>query len=199
MRRHVVQRDVGARAATGTVLACPQPVCLPWIPMIRPAVPADHAAILAMNAESVHFLSPLDAGALVRLDAQSAYHRVVEADGRAVAFLLALREGADYASPNYRWFCAHYDRFLYVDRIVVSQTQQGRGLGAMLYDDLFAFARAARLPRITCEFDLVPPNTGSEKFHARYGFSQVGSQWLGGGTKQVSLQSVELAPAASAG
>jgi uncharacterized protein len=162
--------------------------------MIRPANPADHAAILAMNAESVHFLSPLDADALVRLDALSAYHRVVEADGRVVAFLLALREGTDYASPNYRWFCAHYDRFLYVDRVVVSSTQQGRGLGAMLYDDLFAVARAAALPRITCEFDLVPPNPGSAMFHARYGFAQVGSQWLGGATKQVSLQSVELAP-----
>ena len=160
--------------------------------MLRSARPDDHAAILALNAESVHFLSPLDAAGLARLDTQSAYHRVVEIDGTVAAFLIALREGADYASPNYRWFAAHFDTFLYVDRVVVSQQHQGQGLGAVMYDDLFDFARAAGIARITCEFDIEPPNPGSQKFHARYGFREVATQWLGGGKKQVSLQVAEL-------
>ena len=159
---------------------------------IRPAGEADFAAILALNAESVHFTSPLDAQHLQRLHAQAAYHRVIEIDGRVAAFLLALREGADYDSPNYRWFVQRYREFLYIDRIVVAGTQQGGGLGTVLYDDLFAFARATGVRAVTCEFDLDPPNPASARFHARFGFREVGTQWLGGGKKQVSLQVCSL-------
>ena len=100
--------------------------------MIRPALPTDANAILALNAESVRFTSPMDATRLWDLHAQAAYHRVVELEGEVVAFLLVLREGADYDSPNYRWFTARYDRFLYIDRVVVAARQQGSGLGAHL-------------------------------------------------------------------
>ena len=156
--------------------------------MIRAAAPADFPALLALNAESVHFLSPLDPARLQHLHAQAAYHRVLEVDGRVSAFLLALREGADYDSPNYRWFAQRYGEFLYIDRVVVGATQQGRGLGAQLYADLFAFARARGVAQVTCEFDLDPPNPASAAFHARFGFREVGTQWLDGGRKQVSLQ-----------
>jgi predicted GNAT superfamily acetyltransferase len=156
--------------------------------MIRDATPGDFAAILALNAESVHFLSPLDEGRLQRLHAQAAYHRVVDIDGTPAAFLLVLREGADYDSPNYLWFASHYAQFLYIDRIVVDVRRHGRGLAAELYDDLVRFAQDSGIARLTCEFDLDPPNPASAKFHARYGFREVGTQWLGGGKKQVSLQ-----------
>ena len=156
--------------------------------MIRDATASDFPAILALNAESVHFLSPLDDARLQRLHAQAAYHRVVEIDGEVAAFLLVLREGADYDSPNYLWFAQHYPQFLYVDRIVVDTRRQGQGLAARLYDDLLEFAAASGIAQLTCEFDLDPPNPASAKFHARYGFREVGKQWLGGGKKQVSLQ-----------
>jgi len=166
--------------------------------MLRPAEPRDHAAILALNAESVHFLSPMDAARLHHLDAQAAWHQVVERDGEVVAFLLALREGADYDSPNYRWFATRFGQFLYVDRVVVATAHQGRKLGALLYDALFAFAHASGVERVTCEFDIEPPNEASRKFHARYGFVEVGVQALDGGRKQVSLQAcpiIDPAPA----
>ncbi|KFN42577.1 GNAT family N-acetyltransferase [Arenimonas oryziterrae] len=159
---------------------------------LRAARPRDFAAILGLNAESVHYLSPMDAARLERLDAQSAYHRVVEIDGEVVAFLLALREGANYDSPNYRWFSEAYDRFLYIDRVVVSAQQQGRGLGALLYDDLFAFARTEAIDPITCEFDIDPPNEASRRFHARYGFLEVGTQQVADGKKRVSLQAAPV-------
>lgn len=152
--------------------------------VIRDTRPADFAAILALNAESVHFLSPLDATRLIALDQIAAHHRIIEIDGTVVAFLLAFREGTTYDSPNYRWFAARYSEFLYIDRVVVAGAQQGRGHGTRLYEDLFACARAAR---IVCEFDLDPPNPASARFHAQHGFREVGRQWLGG-KKQVSLQ-----------
>jgi predicted GNAT superfamily acetyltransferase len=161
--------------------------------VIRDATLGDFSAILALNAESVHFLSPLDAQRLQHLHRQAAYHRVAEVDGSVAAFLLVLREGADYDSPNYRWFAARYSRFLYIDRIVVDLRHQGRGLAARLYDDLLDFAQTSGVEQLTCEFDLDPPNPASAKFHARYGFGEVGKQWLGDGKKQVSLQARSVA------
>lgn len=156
---------------------------------IRDAREDDFDRILALNAESVHFLSPLDKPKLRRLHTKAAYHRVVDSDGTISAFLLAFREGAAYDSPNFRWFVKNYRRFLYIDRIVVSPDSRGSGFGGLLYDDIIAFAAASDAERLTCEFDIDPPNPASAKFHARYGFREVGRQWIGEGKKQVSLQS----------
>ena len=160
---------------------------------LRNAGPDDFAAILALNAESVHFTSLLDYARLQHLHVQAAYHRIVEIDGEVAAFLLALREGADYDSPNYRWFAQHCAQFLYIDRIGVAAARHASGLGARRYDDLIAFAASHGVARLACEFDLEPPNPASARFHARHGFREVGRQWLGGGKKQVSLQLREVA------
>lgn len=158
---------------------------------LRRATEADFAAILALNAESVACLSPLDESRLARLHAQAAYHRVVADGAQVIAFLLALREGADYDSPNYLWFAHRYPRFLYIDRVVVALPARAKGAGALLYRDLFAFAAATAVPRITCEYDIDPPNAASARFHARFGFREVGSQSVAGGAKRVSLQMAE--------
>jgi uncharacterized protein len=160
--------------------------------MIRDAAPNDFPAILESNAASVHFLSPLDAAQLLHLHAQAAYHRVVERHGRIAAFLLGFREGAQYESPNYLWFTQQYPTFLYIDRVVVDHAARGLGLGIQLYDDIIAFAAHTGVARLTCEFDLDPPNPVSAKFHERFGFREVGRQWLGAGKKQVSLQARDV-------
>ena len=161
--------------------------------MLRDATPADFPAILALNEAFVAVLSPLDHARLARLHAQAALHRVIERAGRVEAFLLALREGADYDSPNYRWFAQRYPRFLYVDRVVVAGDTQARGAGTVLYRELQAQARRDAVPWITCEFDLEPPNPASARFHARLGFGEVGRQSLHGGSKTVSLQALDVA------
>jgi hypothetical protein len=161
--------------------------------MLRDAAIADHPALVDLNRRYVELLSPMDARRLAHLDAQAAYHRVVEEDGRIVAFLLAFREGAGYDSPNYLWFGSRYPRFLYVDRVVVDGDAQGRGLGALLYRDLFTFAEAHGVDTIACEYYSKPPNEASRRFHARFGFREVGTQWLPDVRKQVSLQVAQLA------
>ncbi len=155
---------------------------------IRPASTQDFDAILALNTELVHFLSPLDRNSLLHLHKQSALHTLIELEGQVVAFILALREGADYNSPNYHWFSSQYKQFLYIDRIVVSPHYQGRGLGRMLYKYVFTFAKQNTVPVITCEYDIEPPNPISQQFHAQLGFSEVGRQQVAGGKKWVSLQ-----------
>ena len=160
-------------------------------PVLRNATTADFPAILQLNAESEHFLSPLTPSRLGEIHAWSAYHRVLAVDDAVVAFLLALREGAPYDSPNYLWF-SRYPRYLYVDRVVVSEVHQGHQYGALLYSDLFSFARESGAERVVCEFDIDPPNEPSQRFHARFGFREVGTQWVAAGTKQVSLQEAPL-------
>ena len=154
---------------------------------IRPAATEDFDAILALNQESVAVLSPLTRERLAALDACAALHLVLEDGARVIAFLLALREGATYDSPNYCWFAQRYERFVYVDRVVVSSAVRGRGAGARLYEALFEFAATQAVGPVTCEYDVEPPNPASERFHARFGFSEVGRQRLDGG-KLVSLQ-----------
>ena len=161
--------------------------------MIRDAQRSDFAAILALNDESVHFLSPLSAERLEALHRSAAYHKVVDIDGEIAAFLLAFREGAPYDSPNYLWFVERYPRFLYVDRIVVAPKHRGGGFGAMLYDDIATFAARNSVPWLTCEFDIDPPNPGSMRFHERMAFSEVGTQTIGDGRKRVSLQAKPIA------
>lgn len=160
---------------------------------VRDVERSDFAAILALNDESVHFLSPLGAERLEALHRSAAYHKVVEIDGEIAAFLLAFREGAPYDSPNYLWFVERYPHFLYIDRIVVAPSHRGGGFGAMLYEDIAAFAARTGAPWLACEFDIEPPNPGSMRFHERMGFREVGTQTIGGGKKRVSLQAKQIA------
>lgn len=157
-----------------------------------PACFADFPALLALNEESVHFLSPLSAERLNHLHSQAALHLVLEKDGQVLAFVLAFREGVDYDSPNYVWFSGHYPSFLYIDRVVVAKHAQGLGTGSLLYREVFAHARATGVALITCEFDIDPPNPVSEQFHRRFGFQEVGKQAVAGGKKWVSLQAVTV-------
>jgi predicted GNAT superfamily acetyltransferase len=161
--------------------------------MIRDAKIGDFPAILDLNLEMEQYLSPLNEELLSKLHGVAVYHRVIETKQDEVAgFLLVLREGADYASVNYLWFAERYPEFLYVDRVVVAVSQQGKRLGQLLYEDLFAFAREKSIAAITCEFDIDPPNEASRRFHSRFGFREVGTQWVAGGKKQVSLQLAEV-------
>ena len=159
---------------------------------IRDTRAADFEAILALNSASVSLLSPLSPQRLDELHARAAMHRVAERDGEVIGFLLAFREGADYDSPNYRWFAERYPLFLYVDRVVVADAARGHGVGALLYRDMFEFAAASAVDLVTCEFDVDPPNPASERFHARFGFHEVGRQWVADGRKQVSLQAAPV-------
>ncbi|MDM0075806.1 GNAT family N-acetyltransferase [Variovorax sp. J2P1-59] len=160
--------------------------------VIRDATPADFPRILELNEAWVHFLAPLTRDRLEHLHAEAAYHRVVECDGAVAAFLLAFAEGAAYDSPNYRWFAANCERFVYIDRVVVSAECRNRGIGELLYQDLFAFAARNGAVQVTCEFDVDPPNEASRRFHERFGFREIGAQRVGASEKLVSLQAVAL-------
>ena len=159
---------------------------------LRDAMAADYGAIVRLNRESEHFLSRMDLARLLVLRSQAAYLRVAEAGGELAAFLLAFAPGSAYDSENYRWFDARFERFIYVDRVVVDEKHRGRGLGTLMYEDVFAFAREGGFQRVVCEFDVDPPNPVSANFHARFGFREVGSQRVSYADKRVSMQEALL-------
>jgi hypothetical protein len=163
------------------------------MPDIRPAVVSDFATILGLNDAEVQQTSAMDGARLESLVAMSAYCRVATVDAQVVAFIIALREDAPYVNDNFAWFASRFERFLYVDRIVVCKSFAGRRIGSALYDKLFEFARRHGVDTITCEVNIVPPNPISRAFHSKYGFEELGTQWLDGGSKQVSLQAAESA------
>jgi predicted GNAT superfamily acetyltransferase len=149
---------------------------------LRDAAAGDWPAILALNEESVHFLSPMAAARLTVLAKAACYLRVVEEDGKLAAFLLGFRKGADYDSPNFLWFNARFDDFIYVDRVVVSPEFRGCKLADRLYDDFEGFARANGVGRVTCEVNVEPPNPVSLRFHERRGFREIGREGHAGKT-----------------
>ena len=157
---------------------------------IRNAAREDFAQILAINEASVQFLSPLSFERTIALHELAAYHRAVTTSDGVQAFLLALREGATYDSVNYQWFSSHFTQFLYIDRIVVSTSAHGKGYGKRLYEDLIAYAQQTQIGLITCEFDIEPLNIASQRLHQSFGFTEVGSQYLGAAGKRVSMQAL---------
>lgn len=156
--------------------------------LVRVAEVEDYDRILELNEESVHFLSPMDRERLEKLVVESEIFKVVELDGKVEGFILAFREDKDYDSINYKWFSEKYDEFLYIDRAVISVEMQRKGLGEVLYNSVI---KDAQVSRITAEIDIKPANPGSLEFHKNFGFEEVGQHKVAGGTKLVSLQTVE--------
>lgn len=155
---------------------------------IRAAERSDFDAILALNAAEEQQTSALDLARLQSLASMAVYCKVFTVDERVAAFLIAIEDGAPYANDNYRWFVARFARFLYVDRVVVGAEFAGRKIGTKLYEDLFAFARDRGIGTVTCEYNVIPPNLASRAFHDKFGFEELGTQWVAGGSKKVSLQ-----------
>ena len=115
------------------------------------------------------------------------------------AFLIALDQDADYDSPNFQWFRNRFPRFVYVDRIVVTSSAQGRGYVRRLYRDLFQHAIWARHDRVFCEVNSIPPNPASDAFHAALGFVEIGSASVYNNSRTVRYLSYALPYAAVAG
>jgi predicted GNAT superfamily acetyltransferase len=107
-------------------------------------------------------------------------------------FLIAFDECAAYRNSNFAWFRARYPAFTYIDRVVIDPVHRGQGLARRLYENLFAQSRAAGRSLIVCEVNAEPPNPASDAFHARLGFSPVGSAALPDQGKTVRYFTLDL-------
>ncbi|HEX3897188.1 MAG TPA: GNAT family N-acetyltransferase [Rudaea sp.] len=148
-------------------------------------------SVLALNNAAGTTILPMDKAKLLALNAQAAYFRVALVDGNIAGFLIALREDADYGSPNFLWFRDNYPKFLYIDRIVIARPYQGLGLGRIFYADVTSYAEV-RVPLLACEVFLEPRDDVSVLFHGTYGFQEVGQQMMPVVNRRVALLAKDL-------
>jgi uncharacterized protein len=148
-------------------------------------------SVLALNNAAGPNILPLDAHGLRFFHEHAAYFRVAEVDGHIAGFLIALTQDAPYQSSNFQWFRQRFERFMYIDRIVIASTRRGAGVGRVFYADVTSFAEL-RVPQLTCEVFLEPRNDVAVLFHGTYGFNEVGQQLMPGVERRVSMLTKSL-------
>ncbi len=92
-------------------------------------------------------------------------------ENKIIGFCLLFKNGSSYDSPNYSYFNNKYDKFIYVDRVVVASDFTGNGGGKLMYDHVFEMADNEQLI-ICCEVNEKPLNEVSLAFHRRLGFNK---------------------------
>lgn len=148
-------------------------------------------SVLALNNAVGPRILPLDSTRMRWFFNHATYFRVAEIDGVIAGFLIALRETATYASPNFLWFRERYPEFVYIDRIVIAEPYRGLGLGRVFYCDVTSYAEL-RVPLLACEVFLEPRDDVAVLFHGTYGFNEVGQQSMPGIGRTVSLLAKSL-------
>ena len=148
---------------------------------------SDKDFVINLNMENMPAVGGLDEESFDRFIKYSDYFKVIRFDKELVGFMIALLPGRPYSSVNYKWFEKKYSSFVYIDRIVISFDYQNKGLGSLFYDDLKNGFKNKN-DFLACEFNLIPRNDISMKFHKKYGFDEVGQQYTDQKKKLVSMQ-----------
>ncbi len=152
---------------------------------IRPYKVSDLAALFVINQAGVPGVSEETIETLGVYIGMSTCFVAVSDDDAPLGFITLLPPGtAAYESANLRWLEAWGDDFIYVDRIAVGEGARGLGVGAVLYAKAIETFEV-ECEWITCEVNLRPPNPGSQRFHARLGFTEIGRRGYAEDTKEV--------------
>lgn len=158
---------------------------------IADVIPSDLDEVLRLNDDSVPHVSRIDFAQMEWFASNAHYFRVVRYEGQLAGFLIGLRPGLPYRSPNYRWFSENYSDFGYIDRVAVSAAARRMGIGSRLYQD-FADSLQGEVDIMTCEVNIRPPNESSMRYHEQHGFVCVATQETEGGKKEVALLEKKL-------
>lgn len=191
-REKVVQVDglTGAELRRALGLAA-RPAPSGAAPTLREPTRADWPRMLELNLASERELSALDEQRLEWILLLARIAVVAESGEEPAGFAIAIAPGTAYDSENYRWFAARFERFLYLDRIVVAEGRRRHGIGTQLYDAMEI--AAVPFERIVCEVNVLPPNPASLAFHVARGYTEIDRLEHGSG-KVVALLGKELRP-----
>ena len=159
--------------------------------IIRDVRDEDLEPVLLLNESVVPAVNSVAIEQMQWFANHAAYFRVAVSGDELGGFLVGLRPGTTYPSPNYRWFCDHYDDFAYIDRVAVAPLARRQRLASRFYEGFRASVDDA-VKVMTCEVNIRPPNESSMRFHLHQGFEQVGTQETEGGSKEVALLARQL-------
>ncbi|HEY1136528.1 MAG TPA: GNAT family N-acetyltransferase [Xanthomonadaceae bacterium] len=139
-------------------------------------------SVLALNNAAGPTILPFDQARLRHFFESAEYFRVAERDGTLAGFMIGVGSQDGHDSSNFRWFAERYERFFYIDRIVVASRRRGGGVGRAFYADAQSYAEL-RYPLLACEVFLDTANDPSLPdpallFHGSFGFREVGQQMM---------------------
>jgi len=155
--------------------------------------PENYDFILSLNEQNIEVLSPIFKGELCFFERTADLFELVCIDGLPVGFCIALREDIkEYDLRCYRWFRERYPKYLYIDRIVVSEKYRRLGIGKRIYNIIFNQAWKNGVKFVAAGITTAPYNESSLKFHQALGFSEVGEETIRNGTVKVSMQIAEV-------
>ena len=144
--------------------------------MIRTLRPTDLELIHKWNESTVPKVNSLTFEEF-RLQSINCTYSYIQCstDSIPVGFIFLYDEKTEYDSLNYLYFKNKYQKFLYVDRIIIAAEHQKKGYGQQLYD----YVIDTHNPDIfCCEVNITPPNRQSLSFHQIYGFKEIGQQTI---------------------
>jgi len=144
--------------------------------MIRTLRPTDLELIHKWNESTVPKVNSLTFEEF-RLQSINCTYSYIQysTDSIPVGFIFLYDEKTEYDSLNYLYFKNKYQKFLYVDRIIIAAEHQKKGYGQQLYD----YVIDTHNPDIfCCEVNIIPPNRQSLSFHQIYGFKEIGQQTI---------------------
>ncbi|MCW2761640.1 MAG: family N-acetyltransferase [Marmoricola sp.] len=139
--------------------------------LLRAITPTDYDAVVALNERFVHLTAPMDQARLAELAGASDRADVIEVDGEFAGFVITFAAGAAYDGTHFAWFAQRYHDYCYLDRIVIDDQFQRRGLGTFVYD---AVEGDCARPVLALEVNIEPPNEPSLAFHRARGYVEVG-------------------------
>lgn len=158
---------------------------------IKSATKSDMDFILNLNQNNIPAVSTLSNDLFLKFLNISDYFKIIKYDEEPVGFLIALLPNKPYESINYQWFNNQYNSFIYIDRIVVSNSNQNKGIGSYFYNNIKS-KYVNKIDHLTCEVNIKPLNQQSINFHKKFGFKEVGQQFSEENKKLVSLQVFKL-------
>lgn len=131
---------------------------------------SDLELLYKLNQQNVPELGSLESIAgLDSLIKKSFKILILKEINKIIGFCLLFKEDSSYDSPNYLHFKNKYNKFLYVDRVVVASSFTGKGGGKLMYNQVFKIAALENLT-VCCEVNEKPLNKVSLAFHKNLGF-----------------------------
>lgn len=152
--------------------------------IIRDVQNQDFETILQLNEDSVPHVTSIPMSKFKDFANTAAFFKVVEEQNKVIGFVIAINQGSEYESLNYKFFNAHYAEFTYIDRIVIDKKHRGKGVGSKLYSFILERMNSNIL---CCEVNIKPSNPKSLSFHEKAGFAEMSKLVTEQGKKVVSL------------